>query len=112
MQRLDRGRWPAMIMLELDRQLTAAGVDVGAAGRPALVQSEVNTDDLPNRPLRRVGAGPFRKPHPQAVTQVLFERGVVCFRRCHVGFEQHPPVDGQPAPVEGLHLVRNRDVGV
>ena len=65
MQRFDRGRWPAMIMLELDGQLAAAGVDVGAAGRPALVQSGVDTDDLPDRPLRRVGAGPFGEPHPQ-----------------------------------------------
>ena len=59
MQRFDRGRRPAMIMLELDGQLAAAGLDVGTAGRPALVQSGVDTDDLPDRPLRRVGAGPF-----------------------------------------------------
>jgi hypothetical protein len=52
-----------MIMLELDRQLTAAGVDVGAAGRPALVQSWVDTDDLPDRPLRRVGPRSFGEPH-------------------------------------------------
>jgi hypothetical protein len=66
-----------MIMLELDGEFTAAGVDVGAAGRPALVQSGVDTDDLPDRPLRRVGAGPFRKPHPQGLVKVLLERGVV-----------------------------------
>ena len=35
-----------MIMLELDGQLAAAGVDVGTAGRPALVQSGVDADDL------------------------------------------------------------------
>jgi hypothetical protein len=64
MQRFDRGRWPAMIMLELDGQLAAARFDVGTAGRPALVQSWVDTDDLPDRPLRRVGAGPFGEPHP------------------------------------------------
>jgi hypothetical protein len=52
-----------MIMLELDGQLAAAGFDVGAAGRPVLVESGVDTDDLPDRPLRRIGAGPFRKPH-------------------------------------------------
>jgi hypothetical protein len=55
MQCFDRCWRPAMILLELDRQLAAAGVDVGAAGRPALVQSGVDPDDLPNRPLRRVG---------------------------------------------------------
>ncbi len=92
-QRFDRGRWPAMILLELDGELAAAGVDVGTAGGPALVQSGVDTDDLPDRPLRRVGAGPFREPHPQRVTEVLLEGGVVGFRGCDVGFEQHPAVD-------------------
>jgi hypothetical protein len=38
MQRLDGRRRPTMILLELDRELAAADVDVGAAGRPALVQ--------------------------------------------------------------------------
>ena len=56
-----------MIILELDRQLTAAGVDVGTAGRPPLVQSRVDADDLLDRPLRRVGAGPLGEPHPQVV---------------------------------------------
>ena len=101
-----------MIILELDGEFAAAGVDVGAAGRPALVQSGVDTDDLSDRPLRRIGAGPFRKPHPQAAAEVLLQPGVVSLRGCHVGFEQHPSVDGQPAPVEGLHLVRDRDMGV
>jgi hypothetical protein len=49
----------------------------GAAGRPAPVQPWVETDDLPDRPLRRVGAGPFGKPHPQAVTEVLLEPAIV-----------------------------------
>ena len=62
--------------------------------------------------LRRIGAGPFGEPHPQAVAEVLFEGGVVGLRRGHLRLEQHPAVDRQPAPVEGLHLVRDRDVGV
>jgi hypothetical protein len=53
-----------MIILELDGQLPAAGFNVGAAGRPALVESGVNADDLADRPLRRVDAGPFGEPHP------------------------------------------------
>jgi hypothetical protein len=77
MQRFDRCRRPAMIVLELDGKLAAAGVDVGAAGRPALVQSGVDADDLPDRPLGRVGAGPFSKPHPQGLAEVLLQRGVV-----------------------------------
>ena len=68
MQHFDRGRWPAMIILELDRQLTAAGVDVGTAGRPTLVQSGVDTEYLPDRPLRRIAARPFGKPHAQGLT--------------------------------------------
>jgi hypothetical protein len=63
MQRLDRGRRAAMILLELDREVAAADVDVGAAGRPALVQSRVDAEDLSDRPLRRIGAGPFDEPH-------------------------------------------------
>jgi hypothetical protein len=53
-----------MIMLELDGQLTAAGLDVGTAGRPTLVQSGVDADDLPDRPLRRISTGSFGEPHP------------------------------------------------
>jgi hypothetical protein len=60
----------------------------------------------------RVGAGPFGEPHPQIVAKMLLQCGVVGLRRGDVGLEQHPAVDGQPAPVEGLHLVRHRDVGV
>ena len=75
-------------------------------------KSWVDADDLPDRPLRRVSAGPFGEPHPQRVADVLFERGVVGLRRGDVGLEQHPSVDGQPPSVEGLDLVRDRDVGV
>jgi hypothetical protein len=112
MQRFDRCRWPAMIILELDRQLAAAGVDVGTAGRPTLIQSGVNTDDLPDRPLRRIGAGPFGEPQTQAVTEMLLQCGVVSLRRGNIGLEQHPPVDRQPPSIEGLHLIRHRHVGV
>ena len=54
-----------MIFLELDGELAAPGIDVGPAGRPALIQSRVDANDLPDRPLGRVGAGPFGEPHPQ-----------------------------------------------
>ena len=112
MQRFDRCRWPAMIGLELDGELAAASLDVGPAGGPASVQSGVDTDDLPDRPLRRVGAGPFGEPHPQAVAEMLLERTIVGLRRGNVGFEEHPAVDRQPASIEGLDLVRYRHVGV
>jgi hypothetical protein len=101
-----------MIMLELDGELAAAEVDVGSSGRPALAQPGVDTNNFPDRPLRRVGAGPFGEPHPQRLAEMLFERGVVGLRGGNVGFEQHSPVDGQPPSVEGLHLVGDCDVGV
>ena len=111
-QGFDRGRWPAMIYLELDGEFAAADVDLGAAAGPALVQPGVDADNLPDGPLRRIGPGPFGEPHPQAVAEVLFEGGVVGLRRRHLRLEQHPSVDRQPASVEGLDLVRDRDVGV
>ena len=100
-----------MIILETDGQLAAARLDVRTAGRPACVQSGIDTDDLPDRPLRRIGTGPFRKPHPQAV-EVLLQGGVLGLRRGNIGLEQPTPVDRQPASVEGLDLVRHRHVGV
>ena len=101
-----------MITLKLGRQLAAAGLDQAPAGPTSAGSAGVDTDDLPHRPLPRVGVGPFREPHPQRVAEVLFQGGVVGLRRRHGGLEQHPAVDGQPPPVEGLHLVRHRDMGV
>ena len=62
--------------------------------------------------LPRSGARPFGEPHPEAVAQLGFQGGVVGLRRGDDGLEQHPPVDRQPPPVEGLDLVGHRDVGV
>ena len=42
----------------------------------------------------------------------LTKRTTYRLRGCHIGLEQHPPVDRQPPSVEGLHLVRDRDMGV
>jgi hypothetical protein len=108
----DRGGRPSMIGLELDGEFTTADVDQGAAAGPALVQLRVDADDLPNGPLRRIGPGPFGEPHPQRVAEMLFEGGVVGLRRRHLRLEQHPAIDTQPAPVEGLNLVCDRDMGV
>ena len=101
-----------MITLKLRRQLTLPVLDQHPPSRPALVQRRVNTDDLPHRPLPRVSVGSFREPDAQPVAEMVFQGGVVGLRCRHGGFEQHPAVDGQPAPVEGLHLVRNSDMGV
>jgi hypothetical protein len=101
-----------MIILELGGQLAAPGFDVGTAGRPALIQPGIDADDLPDWPLAWVDGGSFGEPHSQAVAEVLLERGVVGLRGGNVGLEQHTAVDGQPPSVEGLYLVRHRNVGV
>ena len=43
---------------------------------------------------------------------MMLQGGVVGLRGRHRGLEQHPSVDGQPASLEGLHLVRDSDMGV
>jgi hypothetical protein len=43
---------------------------------------------------------------------VVLQRGVIGFRRRNRGLEQDPSVDGQSAPIKGLHLVRDRDMGM
>jgi hypothetical protein len=112
MQGLDRSRWPTVVGVELDGELAAPGIDAGPAGRPELIQARVDANDLPDRPLARVGPGTFGEPDPQRVAQMALEGGVVGLRRRHLHLEQHPPIDRQPAPVKSLDLVRNRDVGV
>jgi hypothetical protein len=87
-------------------------LDQHPPGRPTLVQGRVNTDNLPHRPLTRVSVASFREPYTEPVAEVVFQGGVVGLRRRHRGFEQHPAVDGQPASVERLYFVRDRDVGV
>src|SRR4029434_1897842 len=80
----DWGGWPAMVGLKLDGQLAAPAVDPGAGSRPALHQPEVNADDLPDRPLRWVGADPFGEPNSERVMQMPLEGGGVCLRRGHL----------------------------
>ena len=76
--------------VEVDGALFSVGDTHAAQG-----DGEVLTN-LPDRPLRRISAGPFRKPHPQRVAKLLLERGVVGLRCGHIGFEQHPPsIDSQ-----------------
>ena len=77
MQRFNRGRRPAVIALKRNGQLTLAYLDVGAAGRPALVQSRVDADDFSDRPFGRVAAGAFGEANSEGVAEVLLQRGVV-----------------------------------
>ena len=76
-QRFDRGRRAAMIVLELDGELAAAGVDVGAAGRPALVQARVDTDDLPDRPLAADRCRAVRRTARPSVSRRCCSRAVL-----------------------------------
>ena len=101
-----------MITLKPGRQYTLPVLDQHPPRRPTLVQRRVDTDDLPHRPLSRIGVGPVREPHPEPVAEMMLQGGVVGLRRGHGRLEQHPAVNGQPASVEGLYFVRNGDVGV
>jgi hypothetical protein len=83
-----------MITLKPGRQLTLPVLDQHPPARPTLVQGRLNTDNLPHRPLTRIGVGPIREPHPQPIAQMVLEGGVVGFRCRHGCFEQHPSVDG------------------
>ena len=62
--------------------------------------------------LVAVGAGTLREDQPEPGSQVLLQGGVVGLGGGDVGLEQDPPVDREPLPGQGLHLVRDRDVGV
>ena len=112
LQRLHRRRRPTMITLKPSRQYTLPVLDQHPARRPTLVQELVDTDDLPHRPLPRIGVGPIREPHPQPVPEMMLQGSVVSLRRSHGRFKQHPAVDRQPVSIDGLHLVRHGDVGV
>jgi hypothetical protein len=97
-QRLDGDGWSAVDTLEVDGKLAAAGLNGGAAGRPAGVHSGVDAEDFSDRPQPWVGIGPFGEPDPEAGPEVVLQGGVVGFRRRHRGLEQDAAVDGQPAP--------------
>jgi hypothetical protein len=101
-----------MITLKLGRHLTASSLDAGPPRRPATVQRGVDADDLSYRPESRIAVDAFGEANAEPVVEVVFQGGVVGFRRRHRGFEQDPSVDGQPASVEGLHLVCYSDMGV
>ena len=71
---------------------------------------EVDADESPDRTAS--GSVPGRSNRTPNVSRRCCSSCVVGFRRGNIGLEQHPTVDGQPPSVEGLHLVRDRDVGV
>ena len=54
-QRLDRGRRPAVLDLEPGRQDAAVDVDRGPPPRPQLGEAWVDAGDLADRPLPHLG---------------------------------------------------------
>ena len=102
----------AVITGEVGGELGLPDVDDQPPSRPALVQPRINADDLPDRPFRPVAAGPFGEPHPKDRGEVVLQRGVVGLRRRDLRGVQDATVDRQPPAVQGLHLVRDRDMGV
>ena len=76
LQRLNRGGWSAVDTLEVGGELAAAGLNGGAAGRPASVQSGVDADDFSDRPQPWVRVGPFGEPDAEAARR-WFSRAVL-----------------------------------
>jgi hypothetical protein len=72
----------------------------------------VDADDFSYGLLPGVLVWTFGESEAEAVAEVVLQGGVIGFGRGDGGFEQDPAVDAEPASVEGLHLVGNRDVGV
>ncbi len=72
----------------------------------------VDADKFTDRALAGIGGGPFGEPDGECFGEAAFQGGVVDLGGGDDGLEQQASVDGEPAPVEGLHLVRDRDVGV
>jgi hypothetical protein len=56
--------------------------------------------------------GSSGNPHPKYRGEVVLQRGVVRLRGRDFRGVQDATVDRQPPPAQGLHLVRDRDMGV
>ena len=116
------GRRAAVLGLEGGREVASAGLDGAVTLRPGLRQTLVDADDLahgtlvPNRSDALVQAarttGPVLELHPEPGDQLGLQQGVVHLGEGDVGLVEDPAVDGEPAPVEVLDLVADRDVGV
>ena len=102
----------AWVVWKRAASLLLAGLDHQAPARPALREALIHPRDLTRRPLAQVAVRPLGEHQPRPVGQVLLQAGVVGLRRAHRGRIQDPPVDRQPAPVQGLDLVGHRQVGV
>ena len=61
----DRGRRPALRVLEGGGELALPGLDRLPARRPPGVECRVDANDLADRPFPRVRVGPLGEPHAQ-----------------------------------------------
>ena len=104
------GRWCSR--WNVGRQFALAVLDGRPTLRPAGVQRRVDADEFADRALAGVGGGPFGEPDGEGFGEAAFQGGVVDLGGGDDGLEQEASVDGEPASVEGLDLVRDRDVGV
>lgn len=109
---LNHGRGPVVLALERGRQFALAVLDGRPPLRPAGVQLRVDTDELADRALAGLGGRPLGEPDRQGFAEAAFQGSVVDLGGGDDGLEQEASVDGEPASVEGLDLVRDRDVGV
>ena len=102
-----------MLGLERGRQLARRALDAAAPRSTSAAFSAGSTPTISRTGrLPRVRWRAFGEPDPSAARQVAFEGGVVGLGRGDDRLVQDPAVDRQPAAVEGLDLVRDRDVGV
>ena len=111
---LDRGRGAPVLGEEPRGEPALALFDGPPPGRPGLEQPEVDALNLAHRATSPRGVA-VDEPHVEPVDELGLEPGVVVLRGHHLGLEEHPPVEGQPAsPLagEGLDLVRDDEVGV
>jgi hypothetical protein len=88
-----------MITGEVGGEFGLSDVDDLPPCRPALVQPRINADDLPDRALRAVPAGPFGEAHPEErgevmLSAVLAVSDAATFAACRIAVDRQPPAAG------------------
>jgi hypothetical protein len=96
---------------ELGRQLLLPGRDHLSLLRPEPGQSRIDADDLAHGPLAAI-VRTLGEPHTEPRRQQSLEPRVVTLGHGHRRLVQRPPVEREPSPISGLHLVRDRNVRV
>ena len=110
-ERLDRGGDAAVVADERGGEVGGDGLDGAAAAGPAGHEGGVDADEFADGSLAGCG-GAVGEGAADALGDLGFEAGVVELGGGDLEPVEHPGVEGEPPAVEGLHLVRDRDVGV